>query len=90
MLSEPLLRQKVQEAIRLGKLPSRQPDRLWGGAGVGVACIICGKSVTRDQTEVAIGFKGDGLFTGLDKYHFHLHCFAAWEFERAMIECASD
>jgi hypothetical protein len=38
--------------------------------------------VTRDQLEVAIEFARTGSVPGLDTYHLHLRCFAAWEFER--------
>jgi hypothetical protein len=32
--------------------------------------------------EFAIGFAGDETMPGVDTYHVHLHCFAAWECER--------
>ena len=82
MPDESLLRDQARYAIRSGKLPSRQPDRTWGGPGVGVVCIICDQPVAQDQMEFAIGFAGDETMPGVDTYHVHLHCFAAWEFER--------
>ena len=82
MPDESLLRDQARYAIRSGKLPSRQPDRTWGGPGVGVVCIICDQRVAQDQMEFAIGFAGDETMPGVDTYHVHLHCFAAWEFER--------
>ena len=78
------LLEQALEALRLGKLPSGQPDRLWGGLGVGVVCIICRNPVARDQIEVAIQFARNEPVRGLDKYHFHLPCFAAWEFARVI------
>jgi len=82
MPDESLLRGQARYAIRSGKLPSRQPDRTWGGPGVGVVCIICDQRVAQDQMEFAIGFAGDETMPGVDTYRVHLHCFAAWEFER--------
>jgi len=73
MPDESLLRDQARYAIRSGKLPSRQPDRTWGGPGVGVVCIICDQPVARDQMEFAIGFAGDETMPGVDTYHVHLH-----------------
>jgi len=82
MLDEPILRAKAREAVRTGKLPSRRPDRTWGGPGVGAACTVCGEPVKKDQLEFEIEFAHDGSNPGLDKFHIHVRCFAAWEFER--------
>jgi len=38
--------------------------------------------VTRDQLEFEIQFARNSDNPGLDKYHVHVLCFAAWEFER--------
>ena len=53
MPDEPRLREQARAAIQSCKLPSRSPDRTWGGDN-----------------------------PGLDKFHVHVRCFAAWEFER--------
>lgn len=34
------------------------------------------------EMEFEIEFARDGSNPGLDKFHVHLQCFAAWEFER--------
>jgi hypothetical protein len=34
------------------------------------------------ELEFEIQFARDGNNPGLDKYHAHIRCFAAWEFER--------
>jgi hypothetical protein len=83
MPDESLLRAKAREVIRTGKLPYRRPDRTWGGPGVGAPCTICGEPVTKDQLEFEIQFTIDGGEPGLDKFHVHIRCFAAWEFERS-------
>jgi hypothetical protein len=41
--------------------------------------------VGRDELEFEIQFAHDGSNPGLDKYHVHLRCFAAWEFERTTV-----
>jgi hypothetical protein len=82
MPDEQLLRQKARAVVESGKLPSRGPDRTWGGPGVGAMCVICDLPVQRDQMEFEIQFARDGENPGLDKFHVHIRCFAAWEFER--------
>jgi hypothetical protein len=84
MPDEPILRATAREVIRTGKLPNRRPDRTWGGPGVGASCTICGEPVTKDQLEFEIQFSRDGNNPGLDKFHLHIRCFAAWELERTM------
>jgi hypothetical protein len=82
MPDEALLRAKAREAVRAGKIPSRRPDRTWGGPGVGARCTICGEPVTKDQLEFQVEFARDGAEPSLDRFHIHVRCFAAWEFER--------
>jgi hypothetical protein len=71
MPDEIRLRQQAREAIQNGKLPTRAPDRTWGGPGVGVECSVCGRAVTKAELEFEIEFARNGV-----------RCFAAWEFER--------
>ena len=80
-MDEESLRARVHVVIEQGKLPSRRPDRTWGGPGVGAPCTICERSVTREQMEFEIEFARTDP-PGLDKYHVHTRCFAVWELER--------
>jgi len=82
MPDEPRLREQARRAVQNGKLPARRPDRTWGGPGVGAECAVCEKRVTKDEMEFEIEFAHDGANPGLDKFHVHVRCFAAWEFER--------
>ncbi len=82
MPEEAILRQQARTAIQSGKMPSQRPDRTWGGPGVGARCVICEQPVSRDELEFEVQFAHDGDNPGLDKFHLHLRCFAAWEFER--------
>jgi hypothetical protein len=85
MPDEPILRAQARKAIQNDVIPGRKPDRTWGGPGVGARCAICEKPVTKDEMEFEIEFARDGTAPGLDKYHVHLRCFAAWEFERGRL-----
>lgn len=62
---------------------SRRGQRIvcGGGPGVGAPCEICGLPITKSEKEFQIEFEQDGG-GGLDKFHVHIRCFAAWEFER--------
>src|SRR5258708_3097963 len=81
-MDEETAREKARSAIRAGKLPARAPDRTWGGPGVGAPCAICELPVRPTELEFEIQFAHDGSNPGLDKFHVHLQCFAAWQFER--------
>jgi len=81
-MEEREVRAKVREVLQAGKLPNRRPDRTWGGPGVGAPCTVCDLPVTKDEMEFEIEFSHDGSNPGLDKFHVHIRCFAAWEFER--------
>jgi len=81
-MDEHVLRQIARKVVQNGKLPCRRPDRTWGGPGVGAPCAVCGVPVGRDEMEFEIQFAHDGDNPGLDKFHVHIRCFAAWEFER--------
>lgn len=80
-MTDEKLREKVREAVRTGKLPNRRPDRTWGGPGVGAPCAICGASVEDHEVELEVEFTRRGDRTGRDRYHVHVRCMAAWEFE---------
>ena len=82
MPDEPRLREQATTVIQSGKLPSRSPDRTWGGPGVGAPCSVCERPVTKEEMEFEIQFARDSDNPGLDKFHVHIRCYAAWEFER--------
>ena len=81
MSDDNTLRGMVREAIRGGKLPNRAPDRMWGGAGSGSQCSICGAPVQQREVGYELEFAA-GM--GVDSSHHivHAHCFAALEAER--------
>jgi hypothetical protein len=47
---------------------------------------VCERPVTKDEMEFEIRFAHEGSEPGLDKYHVHVRCFAAWEFERNKVQ----
>jgi len=81
MADEAALAAKVRDAIRAGRLPARGANRTCGGPGNGAICAVCGEPVTRSQMELEIEFNRHGTAPapGLDRYHLHTKCFAAWE-----------
>lgn len=83
---EAVLREMARAAIRRGRLPSRRPDRTFGGPGTRVVCSLCRELVTSDQTEMEIEFRRPGTQSGSDRHFLHVRCLAAWEFERTKID----
>jgi hypothetical protein len=41
--------------------------------------------VKSSELEFEVQFAHDGDNPGLDKFHVHIRCFAAWEFERMKV-----
>jgi len=78
MPDEAALRDFARLAIRRGRLPRLKPDRVWGGPGCKRPCAVCEKPITLDQTEYEMAFDP----CGVDLFHLHIYCFAAWEMER--------
>ena len=85
MPNEQQVRVLARKVLRAGTVPRRDPDRTWGGAGVDMACTICGNAIPRSQMEYEVQFSHDGANPGLDRFHMHLRCFAAWEMERTKV-----
>ena len=90
MPDEPMLREKARDAIRTGRLPTSRPSRVFGGPGSGQSCALCAEIVPRTETEFEIEFNRHGLPPGIDRYHLHQRCFAAWEFERTKASGSSN
>ena len=77
--NEESLVEKARAAIRDGTLPARTPDRMFGGPGSQAGCAVCGELISGSQMELELEFKRHGDKPGLDSYHVHTRCFAAWE-----------
>jgi ribosomal protein S27E len=85
MPDEPILREKARHALRSGKMPSRKPDRTYGGPGSRVTCALCSELITSDQSEIEIEFRRHNVPPQFDRYFLHVRCMAAWEFERTKV-----
>lgn len=82
MPDEIKLRNLARAAMQAGKLPRQRPQRMWGGPGIGIPCVICAEPVKQDELGFELQFQPDGENAGESDCHVHLRCFAAWEFER--------
>ena len=82
MPDERRVRALARKALQRGAIPARDPDRTWGGNGIGAPCTICGEPITPADVEYEVQFAHDGATPGLDRFHLHLRCFAVWELER--------
>ena len=73
----------IGENIFGGGLPRQTPERMWGGAGSGVDCALCGERINADQLEYELEFRASG--PGRASYHVHVRCCAEWERQRNAI-----
>ena len=78
-MDESTLREKAGKATGPPKLPTRRPDRMWGGPGGGANCAICRGPVKREEVEFELEFARNGDDPGLDTFHVHVRCFTIWE-----------
>jgi hypothetical protein len=81
MSDDALLHEKARELIRAGKLPSRRPERVWGGSGFGGShCALCGVRIRPDEIALEVEVRNaDGARTSYS--HLHVHCFSVLESE---------
>jgi hypothetical protein len=78
-----LLRAQARTTIDSGRLAPRAPDRTWVGAGGGGACAVCRQPIPASERQFEIEFdRMRGGRPGVDTFHVHVRCFAAWEAER--------
>jgi hypothetical protein len=85
MPDEAVLREFARFGMRDGRLPRREPHRIWGRPGVGSSCAVCETATTAEQVEYVVEFTRDGPNPGLDRFLCHLRCFAMWEVERTKL-----
>jgi len=83
MPDEPFLRVCAREAILAGRLPTRPADGTSGSQGRGATCAVCQEKIPESELEMETEFRRDGQAP--EVFHFHIRCFAAWEFERTKV-----
>ena len=71
------LRALVRRKLADGSLPMNSIPRVWGGAGNGETCGVCGDIVTKDEFVMEGVSVADGRGIQL-----HVRCFSVWESER--------
>ena len=76
---EILLRTKARELIQSGVLPSRRPDRMWGGRGLGHICALCSVAIPANELEWQMEYRDGGV--GSTEFHIHMRCYEILEFE---------
>jgi hypothetical protein len=77
------LRRRARAALKQGLIPRDRPKGLWGGAGSGEPCPVCGHSIDAAEMELEVEFEiAEVGAQGVREFHLHLPCFAAWEIER--------
>jgi hypothetical protein len=86
MCDKCILRGKAREVILAGTL-DRPPDRIWGGAGGGAPCLVCGKTVQHGEVGLEIEYTlEEGA--GANSYQAHVACYSALEHALAELELA--
>jgi hypothetical protein len=82
---KPRLREQARDAIRARKMPTRSYDRMFSGPGSEEPCAVCGKTLPRAEVEIELEFNRHGATPGIERFHLHHLCYAAWEFERSKV-----
>jgi len=73
------LRVRATQLLAAGSLPSRAPDRSWGGPGSGEPCALCAVPILRAELEFELEFGAhDGEPPGARTCRFHTRCFDVW------------
>lgn len=70
--------EKAGDHVQAGKLPGREPDRVWGGPSLGGDCVLCGLPVRRGELELEIEFDGNNGNPETERYRVHVHCHSVW------------
>jgi hypothetical protein len=82
------LRVRAREALLAGRLPTRRPDRLWGGPGEGTRCALCELPIEREEIGYELEFAENGHAAA--SHHLHLQCHSAWDSEARQAACPPD
>jgi hypothetical protein len=59
-------------------MPTRPPDRMYGGRGTGARCAICRAIIARDEMELELVFRDNQ--DGERTYYAHQRCYSSAHF----------
>jgi hypothetical protein len=74
------LRSLTRDKLQRGELPRDKCQVTWFGPGVGQACALCGRTITRLEIECECE-----QATGA-ALRFHQACFSIWDEERQQLD----
>jgi len=63
---------KIREKLKVGRLPSSRPEKLYGGHGEGLPCSACDDAILTAQIQYEFDVPDEGTF------RFHVGCLALW------------
>ena len=81
MIATPKGAPGIPAPILGGRRPARPPERMWGGAGSGAPCAICGERIAPEQLEYELEYRGVGERRGRARFHVHVRCCPTPELE---------
>jgi len=79
MTAKPAFREQAREAIPQESSPAAPRSAV---SGVGAACTVLRSACHENRSWSSRSSSATTSNPGLDKFHVHIRCFAAWEFER--------
>ena len=74
---DPVLRERVRQAMDRKQIPACEPDRFLRAVGTGRGCCVCEQPVTTEKTALNLQFTPDDAL-GRSAYQLHVRCCAAW------------
>lgn len=79
----------ARHALATRAVPACDATKVWGGIGSAMPCAICGSMIVPEGPEIEVEFPrtADARPNG---WHFHVACFAAWDWERRHIVGAAE
>ncbi len=77
-MTEPEIRARIRDLNATGELPCEEPEKTWGGSGLGQYCAACSEVIPRDDIEFEVDLPSG------KRIRLHRRCHQLW-----LEECAS-